>query len=400
MITRVTIFYARLGTGHKAAAEALREWIAKEHPQIEVLCRDVFDYIPSWMSYIIAHSYLIMARSAPGVWGKLYRDTDKVCKWYSLWNLIQEGVCRLYLPRLLKELRSFDPQLILATHFFGMVPLCRSKENSVPVFYVNTDFLSHTLQRSPFFHGWYVGSEQAVRQHRADGLSTCVHCMGIPVAPAYADLPSKEEARDRLELAQDRPVVLILGGGIGAGALERVADSFLDYPQIQLVVICGNHRRLRDKLKEKYYPFRQIHVEGFVDCMPEYYGSCDLAISKAGGLSLAEAISAGVPLLLMDPLPGQEQYNCDYLLENGAALRLYEHRRAGEYAAELLDNGEKMEVVRKNALSLGRPHAGRDITRDVIDRVGGAVLEELIEEERHRQPQTVETLDWEEPVKN
>ena len=397
MISRITIFYATLGTGHKAAAEALRDWVLKEHPQIEVLCRDVFDYIPSWMSYIIAQSYLIMARSAPGVWGKLYRDTDKSRKRHGLWDLIHEVICKLYLPKLLKELHLFDPQLILATHFFGMAPLSRSKDNLWPIFYVNTDFLSHALQRCPSFSGWYVGSEQSARQHQADGLSSGIQCLGIPVAPIYAAFPSKKESRERLELDIDRPVVLLIGGGIGAGALERVADSFLDYPQIQLVIICGNHHRLRDKLREKYYPFRQVRVEGFVDCMPEYYSSCDLAISKAGGLSLAEALSVGVPLLLMDPLPGQEQYNCDYLLENGAAFRLYENRRAGEYAVEIIHDSEKIEGVKRKALLLGRPCAGRDITQDAIERVNKAVLEELIEEERRRQPQTVETLQWDKP---
>ena len=394
MISRITIFYATLGTGHKAAAEALRDWILKEHPQIEVLCRNVLDYIPSWMSYIIAQCYLIMARNAPDVWGKLYRDTDRVYKRQSLWGFIHETICKLYLRKLLKELHDFDPQLILATHFFGMAPLSLSKENHLPLFYVNTDFLSHTLQRCPSFSGWYVGGEPSVRQYQADGLASGVRCFGIPVAPVYACLPSREESRKQLELDCERPIVLLLGGGIGAGALERIADSFLDYPQIQVVIICGNHHRLRDKLRDKYYPFRQIRVEGFVNCMPQYYRSCDLAVSKAGGLSLAEALSAGVPLLLMDSLPGQEQYNSDYLLENGAAFRLYENRRAGEYVTEILSDGEKLECVKRKAMALGRPFAGRDITQDVIGRVNEGVLEELIEEERRRQPQTVETLQW------
>ena len=367
MARRVMILYASVGTGHQAAAEALKSWFELEHPDTEATVRDVLGYTPRWVARCIVGSYLFMARSAPSLWGWLYRKTDKTSRHSWIWNFFHGILCKMYLSRLIKDIKDNEVEAIVATHFFALPALIKKMDFHIPLYYVNTDFMTHALQRYPSFAGWYVGCERAIDQYRAEGITVGVHCLGIPVAPVYSDPPKREECFSPLILDPSRPVVLLLGGGIGVGALEEITESFTAYPHIQLLVICGTHHQMEKKLKEKYYPFREyIRIMGFVDFMPHCYSVADLVILKPGGLCSAEALAMGRPLLLMEPLPGQERFNADYLLEQGVALRLYENRRAGWYVKELLKEPSLLQRLGQRSAQVGRPYAGKEIVNHLI----------------------------------
>lgn len=373
---KVVVFYATVGTGHKAAAAALAEWCRAEYPASEVLCRDLLDYVPGWIRWCVTRTYLFMARRAPWMWGRLYAATDRAPRpgWRaSFWDDLHRTVSRVYLRYLFEEVDAFDPDAILVTHFFGMSALLDRWEHRTPIFYVDTDYISHAQQRDPRFDGWFVASGESARQHRADGIPSpelTVKDCGIPIARAYSALPAKEAARRKLDIAESAVTILIAGGGIGAGALGAVADSMLERSQEEgwhVEILCGSNRGLYDSLHGKYFPFRNVAVRKFVHNIHDYYAASDVIVLKPGGLSAAEATACGCAILLLDPLPGQEQYNCDYLLERGAARRIYETRRVGEQIAELLERPEELERLRANARALGRPQAAREILRAVAE---------------------------------
>ncbi len=372
---RIAVFYATVGTGHKAAAEALADWCRAEYPDAEVLCRDLLDYVPRWIRWCVTRAYLFMARRAPWMWGRLYAVTDHPPKpgWRtSFWDDLHKTVSRVYLRYLFEEVDAFDPTAILVTHFFGMSALLDRWEHRTPIYYVDTDYISHAQQRDPRFDGWFVASDESIRQHQADGIpspETKVRNCGIPIARVYSDLPTREAARKKLDIDEAATSVLIAGGGIGAGALDAVADSLLSYAQgdgWHVEILCGSNRGLYEVLRDKYFPFKNVVVRKFIHNIYDYYMASDVVVLKPGGLSSAEVAACGCAIMLLDPLPGQEQYNCDYLLERGAARRIYEVRRVGEQIAELMRRPEELARIRAGAKALGRPNAAREILRAVV----------------------------------
>ena len=364
---RLAVFYASVGTGHKVAAESLCESCLADYPGSEVICRDLLDYAPRWVRWSVVNSYLTMARKSPGLWGGLYQQTDTppgegIAS--AFWDGIHRSISEAFIRNLFAELDDFKPDALLLTHFFGISTLMNNWDQRARVYFVNTDYISHVLQRDRRLDGWFVASDEAVRQYRADSVpcpDSSVRNFGIPISTKYKNPPTREEARAKLGISSDKVMVTVAGGGIGAGALGVVADSMLDYTDWSVVLICGNNRRMHEALRDKFYPFKHITVHGFVDNMPDYYAASDLVVLKPGGLSVSETLAMGSALLLLDPLPGQEQYNCDYLLERGAAKRIFENRRVGELIRELLDTPEVLERMKECARATGRPNAASDI---------------------------------------
>ena len=370
---KLTILHATVGTGHTVAAKALSEWCRLLYPESEVEIVDLLNYVPRWLDTLITSAYLTMARGYPWAWERLYRDTDARSGIAAgFWRRLGGVMSRAGVRRLIDDLDEFNPDAVITTHFFGMPAFLDSWEHSTPIYFVNTDYATHLLQRDPRFDGWFVGSGEAARQYRADGIPATeitVRDFGIPIGREYSRLPDRAAARAALDVSQDAVMVTVTGGGIGAGSLDAVTNSMLDNSGWHVEVICGDNAREYEKLRDKYFPFKHINVRSFVRNMHDYYVASDAIVIKPGGLTSSEAAAAGAVMLLLDPLPGVERYNCDYLLERGAARKIYENRRAGEQIAEILNSPSEMKRLRMNALALGRPFAARDIVRSVVEPI-------------------------------
>jgi processive 1,2-diacylglycerol beta-glucosyltransferase len=367
----LAIFHATVGTGHTTAAKALSEWCRALYPDAKVEVVDILNYVPRWLDSLITSMYLLMVRGCPWTWERLYKDTDIRSGIISgFWNKLGRGISRACIRKLIEDLNAFRPDAVITTHFFGMSVLLDNWEHSTPIYFVNTDYATHLLQRDPRFDGWFVGSGEAVRQYGADSIPAIditVKNFGIPITMEYSRLPDRTAARAALNVGDDAVMVTVTGGGIGVGSLEAVTDSMLDRSDWYVELICGDNAKEHDRLRDKYFPFKHINVRGFVNNMRDYYAASDVLVLKPGGLTSAEATAAGAVMLLLEPLPGVERYNCDYLLERGAARKIYENRRVGEQIDEILKSPPEMARLRANALALGRPFAARDIIRSVIE---------------------------------
>jgi processive 1,2-diacylglycerol beta-glucosyltransferase len=372
---RIAIFYASVGAGHKAAAEALKEWCEVEYPGASVFCKDVLDYVPRWVRWSAVSAYLSMARNYPWLWHRFYRSADRQSGrelFADFWEDIHKSIGRAYVKHLIRDIDEFSPDAILVSHFFGMPSLLDKWDRGVPIYYVGTDYISHRLHRDPRYDGWFVGSAESARQHKADKVPTselAVRDFGIPISRKFLTQPRREDARKRLEVDDGAVMVLVSGGSMGAGPLGVIADSMLDCSDWRVDVVCGENAAMMDILRDKYYPFKHVNVHGVVDDIRDYYAASDVVILKPCGVSCAEALAMESPILLMDPLPGNEQYNCDYLLEQGAALRLFENRSAGERIIELLDSSNELASVSRRAGEIARPSAAKDILAFVIERI-------------------------------
>ena len=360
---RVAILYASVGTGHKTAALALTRWFQLECPGVKTVCLDTLAYSSPLVRGIYTRSYLEMVRRAPQLWGYFYESMEHPESQDGLLATLNELAERLNISKLRLSLETFAPDIILFTHFFGTTAVV-SAFPEIPVYYVNTDFLSHIFHRSKAFAGWFVASTEAVRQYAADGLDLDrVVFSGIPIDPAYCTPPTREEARARLGIRGSAPAVLVASGGIGVGPIEGVVESLVRQDGMDVYAICGRNEELADALKVRFEDEPRVRIEGFVDGLLDWYCASDLVIMKPGGLCSSEALALGKPILIMDPIPGQEQRNSDVLLDHGAARTLLEYRAAGDKARSILGDPAELARLEAGARSLGKPAAGRTVAR-------------------------------------
>jgi len=191
---------------------------------------------------------------------------------------------------------------------------------------------------------------------------------GIPIAQRFSQAIDAAAVRRRYGWRDDQPILLVLGGGFGMGpvaevlaALDQVAARF------QTVVVAGRNVELRQTLagQERQHP---TDVLGFVTNMHELMSVASLILSKPGGLTTSEALALGKPLFILNPIPGQEAANSDYLLERGAAVKVNRVEDVAARVAELL-SGKRLTELARAAAKLGRPSAALDICRTVRTRV-------------------------------
>jgi processive 1,2-diacylglycerol beta-glucosyltransferase len=358
----IAVFYASEGTGHKTAAENLRDEFLRENPGGSVLCRDVLEYIPSFLHHTVSDGYLQMARRVPWLWGFFYWGSDKPGLEASAFDRCHNLLCRLYLPHIEKDAEAAGAEAVFFTHYFGAPNFALWYGEKFPTFYVNTDFVCHRFQRGKMYDALFVASHRAVKQHTDEGI-TSVYDTGIPISPKFSHLPLKDEARKALGLVPDRKIVLVSGGGIGAGAVTEAVASLAAEKSWQIIVICGSNKSLREKMAAKYEGRSNVRVEGFVNNMEYYYKAADICVMKPGGLSLSEALAAQLPLVLMDPIPGQEQLNMDYVCAAGAAKPLADAERAREAVSSLFSSAQQTAEMTRAAVKLARSGAAAEILK-------------------------------------
>ena len=379
--SRILILMSDTGGGHRASAQALQAAFAARYPgrfQVEIV--DLWtDYTP-WPINRMPRMYSPVVARALWLWKLLWFIFENKRAHAAVLRLVYL-LCR---NELRKVLQAHRPHLVISVHplmqhiFFHLLEEARAP---IPFVTVVTDLAS-------FHHGWFhkraercfVASDVAAEAARHHGLHAGrVRMLGLPVRPPFVGtLPDKETARARLGLADSVFTVLLLGGGEGMGPVAATAHAVARrLPETgtaaQLVVICGRNKRLRQSLQRSEWPI-PAQVCGFVDNMQEWMAASDCVITKAGPGTIAEALISGLPILLSGFIPGQEEGNVSYVVENGAGA--YCDTPDG-IAAIVSDwaGGSELAQMADRASELGRPRAAYDIVDEIVEFMDGEIAE-------------------------
>jgi processive 1,2-diacylglycerol beta-glucosyltransferase len=192
---------------------------------------------------------------------------------------------------------------------------------------------------------------------------------GIPISSRFSANPDPSVARKMLGVRDDLPIILVLSGGFGMGPVaEILAELDKVGEQFQTIVVTGRNEELRRELAaaDRKHP---THILGFASNMHELMAIADLIITKPGGLTSSEALAMGKPLFILNPIPGQEAANSDFLLERGAAVKINRVEDLPYRIAQLLGK-PRLGEMEAAARALGRPAAAKTICDEVIRRVG------------------------------
>ncbi|MFA6294522.1 MAG: glycosyltransferase [Victivallales bacterium] len=362
------------GAGHVRAAEALRKTAEENFPSHAAVHLDVMDFVPKLFKNIYADSYIKLIERSPALWGFLYTQTDKEGKEDSLMKKIRHAVQKLNTKRLFNKIAELKPDIVICTHFLPAELLSKmigAKKFHAPVWVAVTDFDIHGLWIQPHMSGYFAASsEVAWRMKEKEINPDKIHVTGIPIMPVFGRKYSRAECAKQLDINPDMTTILLMSGGLGVGGTHLIAERLLNIcSDFQIMALAGKNKALLEELKklERAFPGK-LKPAGFTSTIEVNMAASDLAISKPGGLTTSECLAMGLPMIVISPIPGQEERNADYLLENGAALKAHNAAVLEFKLAELLKNPAKLCEMRKSAIRIGRPDAAMEILEIVLDR--------------------------------
>ena len=370
---RVLLLSASSGAGHVRAAQALEKaFLARGDCQVEHI--DAIQHVSKLFRQIYEKTYISLVRRAPEMMGLLYDRTDR--PWRNLRKRL--ALDRINTQRMIRLLKRVQPDLCVATHFLPgeiLAWLIAKEKLRARNAIVVTDYDVHALWLCRTVDRYYVALEESAEYLKQIGVPPeKLRITGIPIDPVFAQPVEKEAARKRLRLEPRVPVVLIAAGGYGIGPLERLVEDLLSLQRPwQIVAIAGKAEAVRRRLEEISVGAgnlpggaARLCPVGFTTEMDQYMAAADLLVGKAGGLTTSEALARGLPLTLIEPIPGQEERNADHLLEAGAAIRCNNLPAAAWKIAKLLEDGERMAQMKDAARKMGRPYAAAEIAEDAL----------------------------------
>ena len=228
-----------------------------------------------------------------------------------------------------------------------------------------TDFTLHRFWIQRGVDRYFVATD-TVAAGLARHVAAPVEVTGIPIRPDFAHAPPQGAARAELGLAHDRPVALVIGGGLGIGVEEAALGALAGArPDVQVVAVCGRNEGARLRLEALGVPPERLRVLGYVRGIERYFAAADLVATKAGGLTVSEALALGKPLLLTRPIPGAEEGNTRGLAAEGVALAALDGAALRDAFARAFDEPGLLDRLSREARRLGRPAAAETIVDTV-----------------------------------
>lgn len=366
MNKKVLIFYI-FSAGHFHAASAIEKGFLEVFNGIEVEKVDALSYTNPILEKILDKAYLRIIKKRPDIWGNIYDNPDVVKKT----KKAREAFHKLNTSKLKKLLDEHSPDVVLCTQAFpcGMVAeYKKSTGSSVPLIGVLTDYAPHSYWLHDEVDLYVAPSEETARMLTEKGVPReRVKVCGIPVDPKFKRKNDTSRIRKELGFSSEDPIILIMGGSQGLGAVEGVVKSLLTdmTHNYQLVVVAGSNKKLHTRLKkiETKRGGENICVLSFVENADELMEAADLIVTKAGGMTTAEAMVKSLPVLIVDPIPGHEEMNADYLVKQGVAIEVKTYEELHEKINELFDSESALSEMKKSAGELSKPDSALDIAK-------------------------------------
>lgn len=369
MKKRVLILSASAGTGHVRAADALAKCFASD-PRVEAVEHlDALDFTNKLFHDFYSKLYIQLAKSAPQILGWVYKASDEPWKT----DAVRLRLDRFQAQKLIAFIKRFRPDTIICTHFMptGIIAhLIQKGLIRAHLSIVVTDLDMHAMWLSRTFHRYFVAIEETKAHIEALGIpGERITVSGIPIDPIFAEPSNRRELRQAFGLDPDRTTLLFSAGAYGLGPAEFVVAKLMQMRHhVQTVVICGNNEPLQQRVLNLTGAGNpDFKILGYTHRMHDLMKLADLYLGKPGGLTTAESLACGLPMVIVGPIPGQEERNSDHLLEDGAAVKCNELTTIAFKLDRLLDDPARIESMRRRALALGRPYAARMIVQTLME---------------------------------
>jgi processive 1,2-diacylglycerol beta-glucosyltransferase len=369
--TTLLLLSVSAGAGHTRAAEALRRCARATDPALHAIHLDVMQFVTPSLRRLYTDFYLFLVQRAPSLWRGVYHLTNDA-RPDSRTHRLRRWAERRGSAALLRKITECAPDLIICTHFLPAELLSQLRASGAvrcPVWVQITDFDVHQMWVHEHMAGYFVPNDEVAFRLRARGIAPdAIHVTGIPIMAGFSRPPERAVCARALGIDPAQTTLLLMGGGAGLGALDAVAAHLLAaQDRFQLLVLAGRNEAMLAALQAlaARYPGRLV-AHGHTDQVEQLMACADLVITKPGGLTCSECLAMGLPMILNAPIPGQEEQNANYLLEQGVALKAFDLVTLEYRVRHLLAHPDELEAMRRKAKALGRPQAARQVLDTVL----------------------------------
>jgi processive 1,2-diacylglycerol beta-glucosyltransferase len=370
---RILVLSASVGAGHLRAAQAVELAAREMLPAASVTNIDVLELTNAAFRQMYGKLYLDLVNKAPHVLGYFYDRLDRPSRsGRNRGDRFRLAIDKLNLTRFIRLLRDEPADLVINTHFLPASIIASLRQNGeidVPQVTVTTDFDTHRLWINDPCELYTTATAEGAINLQSWGVDPGRTLItGIPIHPVFAKVKPRDGCLARQKLGGDRPIVLQLAGGFGVGPIAQIYESILKVEvPLEIVVVAGRNEEVRRQLQEM--PCRSRHrcrILGFTDQMDELLAAADLVLSKPGGLTTSEVLARGAVMVIINPIPGQESRNSDFLLEQGAAIKVNNTSTLAYKVSRLLEDPERLQRLKTSARALGRPRAAFEVVENAL----------------------------------
>ena len=389
---KILIFYASYGGGHLNAAKSINDYIISNYPNNDVELIDCMKYVNKTIEKLTTAAYREMAKKAPWAWGKIYSDSQKG----PLAHLSSRSN-KIMAIKLLRLLREKQPDVIISTHPFGS-QMCsylkRKNKITAKIATIMTDFSPHDqwLVGHKFTDYFFVANDKMKNYLISKGITeNKISVTGIPISNRFLKTYNKKEILDTYNLSEDKFTVLFFGGGefgLGKTKTAEIFESFVQESlkeKIQIIAIAGKNPKMKANFEEIVSKYsvnttttnitnitnitditNNVKILEFTNQVPELMSISDLVVTKPGGLTTSESLASHLPMLIINPIPGQEEENAEFLEDKGIAIWLRKNDDSKLIIENLLSDNKKLNLMKENTKLLARPHSTETICKMIL----------------------------------
>lgn len=373
---KILIFYASYGGGHLSAANSIKQYIDDNFSDFDTKLIDCMLYVNKPINKITTTAYKEMAKKFPWAWGEVYSHSQKGPMAH-----ISSTANNLMARKLLKLLKEYNPSIVISTHPFGSQMVSYLKRKALidcKLATIMTDFSPHEQ--------WLVGKEQVdfffvshekMRQLLIDDNipESKVFATGIPLSNRFLMHYNKLDIMNSFDLNPDKKVILFFGGGefgLGREQTIKILKSFISHVNNhQIVAIAGKNEKMKvafESLVSEMHAGEIVKVLSYTNQVPELMSISDLVVTKPGGLTTTESLASGLPIIAINPIPGQEEENAEFLEKSGVAIWLKKRDDFDSVISNLLSNEQKLHQMKINTKLLAKKNSTRDICNIILKK--------------------------------
>lgn len=369
---KALIFYACYGGGHISAANSIKEYIEQNYPDIEPICIDFMDYLNKTIDKLTTTAYEEMAKKIPSLWGTVYMKSEKGP--LARFSIDSNKLLAIKLHFLIKK---YHPDYIISTHPFSS-QMCaylkkKNKLSSVKLATVMTDFAPHDqwLVGSKYIDYFFVAHESMKKSLEEKGIPKYkVFSTGIPLSNRFFLDYDKNTLLKDFNLSKDKFTILFFAGGrfgLGKRNTYKILEDIAKYMEdVQVIAIAGKNKKMFNTFNEtvsKYKRENDIKVLGFTDKVPELMHISDIVISKPGGLTTSECLACGLPMIIINPIPGQEEQNAEFLVTSNLAYWIKDDDNPLGVIFKVVNNKNIIDNLKENVNKFAKRNSTKDICK-------------------------------------
>lgn len=368
----ILVVTASMGSGHNKAANAVAEAIKRKYPVNKINVIDFMSTETAYFNSLVKDIYLKMLDHTPSVYEFFYKFTSDSTKGSTIQSVFAHAM-----KKDMRELiKKYEADMVICTHPFPCAAasyLKQTGEINIPLITVMTDFCVHQFWLYKNIDIYFTANDLLKKEMVNQGLlEEHIFVTGIPVGYNFRVDYNRDDLLAKFKLEKDKPVALIMGGGLGLGGVKNALCQLERLKKdIQILVITGANVALWSEMNEyAQHSKHKIFVWGYSHNIQEFMSVATFLISKPGALTISEALTRELPMILHDPIPGPEVDNAKFVSDNGAAIWVRHQDTLDAVVREVLSDATILPKLRNNAKVLKKPYASDNIADVIANMLG------------------------------